>query len=142
MTQTAADPATELRAFMRAFKRRLREQADTGDLTMSQIAVVLRLEQGGAQTVSDLARAESVRSQSMGATVAALQALGFVSGAPDPADGRQTLIDLTPKTRDWIATGRAARQDWLTRAIDGELAPAEQAVLLAVLPLLRRIADA
>ena len=73
--------AQELRAFSSKLKRRLREQADVGDLTPSQTAVLLRLESGGPATSSSLARCEAMRPQSMGAVVAALEAAGLVAGA-------------------------------------------------------------
>jgi DNA-binding MarR family transcriptional regulator len=131
--------AQELRAFAGKLKRRLREQADVGDLTPSQTAVLLRLESEGPATTSSLARAEGMRPQSMGAVVAALEAAGLVVGAPDPADGRQTLLSLTDSCRDWLVLGRAARQDWLSRTIEARLSPDEQAQLAAAIPLLHRL---
>ena len=145
MTTSTDEPAPamrlaqDLRAINSKLKRRLREQADNGDLTPSQTAVLLRLEADGPATTSSLARAEGVRPQSMGATVAVLETAGLVSGAPDPADGRQTLLSLTDHFRRWVAQGRAARQDWLTRTIATRLSAAEQAELAAVIPLLQRL---
>lgn len=139
---SASALSAELRALVGQLKRRLREQADVGDLTPSQTAALVRLEQEGPLTTSALARAEGVRSQSMGETVAVLQAAGHVSGVPDPADGRQMLLSVTSASRTWIRAGRAARQDWLTRVIDRELSPAEQAELGRALILLRQIATA
>lgn len=130
--------ALELRAFSGKLKRRLRDQADVGDLTPSQTAVLLRLERGPA-TTSGLARAEGMRPQSMGAVVAALEAAGLVIGAPDPEDGRQTRLSLTEHCQRWITEGRAARQDWLARTIDARLSPQEQDQLAATLPLLERL---
>lgn len=138
----AATLAVDLRGLLAKLKRRLREQADVGDLTPSQISALIRLEREGPSTVSALARAEGVRSQSMGATVAALQAGGLVSGAPDPADGRQTLLSVTSACRERIVAGRTARQDWLTRVIDRELSPEERERLAGAVVLLKRIADA
>ena len=134
--------AADLRGIVAQLKRRLREQADVGDLTPSQSAAVVRLERDGPSTVTALARAEGVRSQSMGATTAALQAAGLVSAAPDPRDGRQTLLDLAPACRDWLAQGRTARQDWLTCVIDRELSCEEQDLLAQAVCLLRRIGRA
>jgi DNA-binding MarR family transcriptional regulator len=131
--------ALELRGFSAKLKRRLRDQADTGDLTPSQTAVLLRLESDGPATTSGLARAEAMRPQSMGAVIAALEAAGLVAGAPDPADGRQTLLSLTDHCRRWVAEGRAARQDWLSRTIDARLSPHEQDQLAAAIPLLQRL---
>ena len=131
--------AQELRAFAGKLKRRLRDQADTGDLTPSQTAVLLRLESDGPATTSSLARSEGMRPQSMGAVVAALEAEGLVAGSPDPADGRQTLLSLTGHFHDWIAQGRAVRQDWLSRTIEARLSPEEQQQLAAAMPLFQRL---
>jgi DNA-binding MarR family transcriptional regulator len=133
--------AEELRGFIGKLMRRLREQSDAGDLTPSQTAVLLRLESDGPATTSSLARMEGMRPQSMGAVVAALDAAGLVAGAPDPADGRQTLLSLTDHCRQWLSHGRAARQDWLSRTIEGRLSPEEQDRLAAAMPLLRRLID-
>ena len=137
-----AQLAVELHELVGKLRRRLREQADAGDLPPSQVAVLRRLEREGPMTVSALARVAGVRSQSMGATVAALQAAGLVSGTSDPADGRQTLLSLTPACRKWIRDNRAAKQDWLLRAIDAELNPRERQELARALVLLDRVVGA
>jgi DNA-binding MarR family transcriptional regulator len=140
-TARASALAAELRALFGKLKRRLREQADTGDLTPSQVSVLLRLEREGPATVSALARAEGMRPQSMGAAVAPLQAAGLVGGEPDPKDGRQTILSLTAACRKRIGEGRAARQDWLTRNIEAKFSPEEQEVLVKGVELLKRLAD-
>nr|WP_246408938.1 MarR family transcriptional regulator [Granulicella aggregans] len=108
---------------------------------MSQVAVLLRLEQDGAATVSSLARAEAMRPQSMSAIVTPLQESGLVRGVPDPSDGRQTLISLTPKYLKWLEEGRAARQDWLTTTISQKLSFQEQEKLREGLKLLARLIE-
>jgi DNA-binding MarR family transcriptional regulator len=133
--------AAELRALIGTLKRRLREQANAGDLTPSQVSVLLRLEKDGPATVSSLARAEGMRPQSMGSAIAALEAAGLVSGAPDPGDGRQTILSLTDACRKWVQEGRTARQDWLSRTIQTRLSPPEQNELAAAVALLRRLVD-
>ena len=131
--------AARLRALTSKLKRRLREHSDAGDLTPSQAAAVVRLHEDGPLTLSALSRAEGVRPQSMSATVAALEAAGLVEGAPDPADGRQALLSLTPACRTWLAEGRAARQDWLTRTLQARLSGEELAQLAGALELLERV---
>ena len=133
--------AGELRVALGKLSRKLREQARPGDYTWSQISVLVRLERDGPATVTTLARAEGVRPQSMGATVAGLQAAGLVSGDPDPADGRQTILSLTDACREWILANRAAREDWLFRAISTRFSLEEQAQLAASVALLERLAD-
>jgi DNA-binding MarR family transcriptional regulator len=133
--------ATELRALVGKLKRRLREQAAPGDLAPSQISVLLRLEREGPSTTSNLARLEGMRPQSMGTVIAPLEAAGLVNGAPDPADGRQTILSLTDACRKWIEEGRAARQDWLTRVLQTRLSPQEQDKLGEAVELLKRLVD-
>ena len=140
LAQSAA-LATELRATFGKLKRRLREQASVGDLTPSQISVLLCLEREGPATTSNLARLEAMRPQSMGAVIAALEAAGMVIGAPDPTDGRQTILSLTEACRRWVEEKRAARQDWLTRTIQARLSAAEQDRLMEAVELIRRLVD-
>jgi DNA-binding MarR family transcriptional regulator len=137
----ASGLAAELHALNGRLKRKLREQASAGDLTPSQAAVLRHLDRDGPTTVTALAKMEGVRPQSMGATVAGLEAMGFVKGAPDTNDGRQTILSLTPACRDIIRTGRAARQDWLLRAIQTKLSAEEQAQLAFALRLLGRLVE-
>src|ERR1700688_3053961 len=133
--------ASELRVLIGKLKRRLREEAHSGDLTWSQTAVLSLLEREGPATVTTLAKAEGVRPQSMGATVSVLEAAGLVSGAPDPGDGRQTMLSLTPACREMIKLRRAAREDWLFRAIRTKLAARELEQLAAGVELLKRLVD-
>ena len=133
--------AGELRVLISQLKRRLREQTHLGDYTWSQAAVLIRLESDGPATVSALARAEGVQQQSMGTTVAALEAAGLVKGSPDPTDGRQTILSLTDTCREIVKTNRAAKDDWLFRAIETKLSSAEQEKLAVALELLKRLAD-
>lgn len=133
--------AGELRVVLSKLKRRLREQAHAGDLTDAQKSVLLRLERDGPATVSMLARAEGVRPQSMRMTVAALETAGVVKGTPDPEDGRQTFIDLAPAFVKLLKTGRAAREDWLFRALQSQLSAREREQLAAAVRLLGKLAD-
>jgi DNA-binding MarR family transcriptional regulator len=137
----AAALATEIQKLGGKLKRRLRGQASAGDLTQSQIAVLAHLDQQGPTTVTALARMEGVRPQSMGATVSALEALGFVKGAPDPNDGRQTILSLTPSCVALINKVRAAKTDWLLQSIEQKLTLREQDQLAAALKLLHRLLD-
>jgi DNA-binding MarR family transcriptional regulator len=133
--------AADMRTVFRKLKLRYREHGGGNDLTPSQTSVVLRLEKDGSATVSSLARAEQMRPQSMSAVVAPLVESGLVKGAPDPGDGRQTLMSLTPKCLKLLQQGRAARQDWLTTRISQKLTVQEQEKLQAALALLTRLVD-
>jgi DNA-binding MarR family transcriptional regulator len=133
--------AQDLSIVTSKLKRRLREQADPGDLTISQISVMVRLEKDGPATASSLARSEGMRPQSLGAVIAGMEAADLVTGAPDPTDRRQTLLSLTDACRQLVQEARAAREDWLTRTIQTQLSPQEQGVLTTAVELLKRIVD-
>ena len=129
----------DLRGVLGRLNRRLRQQADVGDLTRSQLNVISHLERKGPTTVSDLARAEGMRPQSMGATVAALEDAGFLRRDHHPADRRKTAISLTDSAREQIAASRLVRQDWLQRALSRELTDEELEQVHRAVGLLSRI---
>jgi len=142
-----ADPETlhamaeDLRVLAGKLRRRLREEAHVGDFTPSQVQVLGLLEREGPATVTALARAQGMRPQSMGETLSVLKAAGLVSGAPDPNDGRQTVLSLTPAFRKKVKASRAAREDWLFRTIQTRFSAAEQQQLAIGVDLLKRLID-
>ena len=91
---------TELLSVTGQLTRRLRAVSNTRELTWSQVAIMARLEEAGPLTTADLARAESVKPQSMGGTLAAMEAEGLVERQPHPTDGRQILYALTDEGRE------------------------------------------
>jgi DNA-binding MarR family transcriptional regulator len=133
--------AGELRVAIAKLIRRWREQAQAGDFSESQKSVIRHLERDGQATVSTLAKAESVRHQSMRVTVASLETAGVVSGEPDPVDGRKTIFRLTPAFLKILKTGRAAKEDWLFRALQAQLTPREQEKLAAAVEFLNRLSE-
>ncbi|NVN12266.1 MarR family winged helix-turn-helix transcriptional regulator, partial [Nguyenibacter vanlangensis] len=72
LNPTGPDPtapealAMMLRVVTGKLKRRLREQAAQDGFNLSQLSVLSRLERAGPATISALARAEGMRTQSMG----------------------------------------------------------------------------
>jgi DNA-binding MarR family transcriptional regulator len=141
-SQDASALAAQLRILLGHVARRLRERDGFGDLTGSQKSVLLHLERDGPATVSALARAEGVRPQSMGATIAALEAAGVVIGAPDPSDGRQTIMSLTPAFVEKIKTGRALREDRLLKAIEANWSEKDRDDAVRAIELLERLFNA
>jgi DNA-binding MarR family transcriptional regulator len=138
-TELARTLAVEIRAIHRSLKLRVREHGGSKELTPAQVAVLARLETDGMSTVSSLARAEGMRPQSMREIVTPLQEAGFINGKPDPDDGRQTLMSLTPKCIKWIKDGRAASHDWLSQTISRKLSIQDQRTLRDALELLRKV---
>jgi DNA-binding MarR family transcriptional regulator len=97
--------------------RRVRAAAASHELSLAEAAVMARLAREGPATTADLARAESIKPQSMGTTIAALEEMGMVERNPHPTDGRQVLIALTAKGTAVRNVARDAKRTWLAQAI-------------------------
>jgi DNA-binding MarR family transcriptional regulator len=110
--------------------------------SLSQGAVLGRLDREGTRSIGELAVAECVRPQSMAQTVCDLEALGLIARRADPSDGRRVLVELTESGRETLSEDRRKREGWLARAITEDLSGEEQEVLRRAVTLLRRIADA
>ena len=131
--------ASDLRVVLGQLMRRLRAEHR---FSITQGAVLGRLDRERPQSVSDLAVAERVRPQSMAQTVGDLEADGLVERRPDPGDRRRALVFLTPAGRAVLVLEREQREGWLAGAISEQLSPGEQAVLADAVELLRRLAEA
>lgn len=118
--------AADVRVGFGKLKRRLRDEGGAAEVTPSQASALGQLEKLGPSTVTELAQAEGLRPQSMGATIAALEATGFVVGVPDPTDGRRTILSLSPMAVEKFSANRTAREGWLFHAIQETLTPEEK----------------
>lgn len=118
--------------------RRLRAVGGTHELSWSQTMVMARLAKDGRVTTADLARAEGVKPQSMGATIAALEEIGLVARRPHPTDGRQMTIELTAQGAAVRKTSKDAKQTWLMQAI-AQLDERERNTLFAAGEIIRRL---
>jgi DNA-binding MarR family transcriptional regulator len=121
-----------------ALIRRIRAAAASHELSLTESAVLGRLVKNGPSTIADLARAESMKPQSMGTTVAALEEMGFVQRKPHPTDGRQLNIEVTRKGAEVRASVRAAKHKWLAEAI-AQLEPGERDTLFEAGEILSRL---
>jgi DNA-binding MarR family transcriptional regulator len=130
--------SSELRVVLGALIRRLRAEHR---FPFTQGSVLGRLDREGTSSIGALAAAERVRPQSMAQTVADLLQAGLISRRPDPADGRRTLVELTPEGRRTLTADRRDREGWLSSAIASELSASERRQLAHAVELLRRIAE-
>jgi DNA-binding MarR family transcriptional regulator len=133
--------AGALRAAIGALVRRLRQVHVEGELTLSQSSALARLDRGGPTTSSALAKLEQISPQSMGATLAALEARGLIARSPDPQDGRRILLSVTAAGRHTVWSARTAKTERLAQALATGFTPAEVDRLAAAVPLLQRLAE-
>jgi DNA-binding MarR family transcriptional regulator len=130
----------DLAQAIRLLVRRMRAESGAHELSLTELAVLARLEREGPATTADLARAERVRPQSMGTTIGALEELGFIARKPHPTDGRQVYIELTAKGAALRQRTGEAKRTWLAQAI-ATLDDAERDTLFAAGRIVRRLAD-
>jgi DNA-binding MarR family transcriptional regulator len=134
-------PDTAVHDFVQAIGllvRRVRAAAASHELSLTEAAVMSRLATDGPATTADLARAESVKPQSMGSTIAALEDRGIVERKPHPTDGRQMNITLTAKGAAVRKSAKDAKLTWLTETI-GQLSDDERNTLFAAGEIIKRL---
>lgn len=131
----------DLRVAVGRIARRLRQAHEVGDVTLSEVSVLARLDRDGPNTANALAELERIRPQAMGVTLSDLEGRGLVRREADRLDGRKLLTSITDGGRKMLSARRSASAGRLGRALAEEFSAAEQRRLLAVLPLLDRLAE-
>jgi len=120
--------------------RQLRQLQAEGELSLSEASALKRLDRNGLTTVTELAQAEQISVQSMGTTLRALEARGFVKRRPHPSDGRrvflQSQIRHESAGRQAQRAGRAAG-----KGLSTGFSPLERRQLMIAAPLIERLAQ-
>jgi DNA-binding MarR family transcriptional regulator len=136
------DVAGAVQASVRLLIQRLRQtEAIEGDLSSPETSALARLDRTGPTSASELAKLERISPQSMGVTVGALEERGLVTRAPDPEDGRRSILTLTAAGAAFLRRRRGARSELLSHALAANFTAAEVKALAAAAPLLERLAE-
>jgi DNA-binding MarR family transcriptional regulator len=139
-------PVTEIAAALRVgvsqLVRRLRQTRTDDDLTLPETSALARLDRDGPTTSSEMAKREQISPQSMGATLAALEARGLLERRSDPRDGRRILLSPTDAGREVLRSRRGARVEKIAEALASGFTPDELETLRTAAPLLERLARA
>jgi DNA-binding MarR family transcriptional regulator len=132
--------AGDLRVALGRIVRRLRQEYGVGELTPAELSVLARLDQNGPCGPAALAEVEQVSQPVVCATLAGLQRKDLVRRDPDPRDGRRVMMSLTPAGRSRLTARRSALSQRVASTLAGQFTAAERAQLIAVIPLLQRLA--
>jgi len=134
--------AVRLAVAIKRLRARLREAAwGSGvELPIAQLAIIKRLRDGGPTTAAVLAAAEHVSHQAIAQNLAALKRAGLVRTAPDPSDGRKSLIHITAAGSRLFESAVASRDAWLAHAIEQTIPAGERPALERAILLLERLA--
>jgi DNA-binding MarR family transcriptional regulator len=115
-----------------------REHNGPGPLVL---AVLSRLCRAGTHTPKALAEAERVQLQSLTRVLGSLHERGLISRRPDPAVGRQSLVDITGEGLALLRGYSEDRERWLAESISETLSHTERELLRLAAELMIRVAD-
>jgi len=135
-----AELASSVRTSVGILVRRLRQKPIEGDLTLPETSALGRLRKGGPATAADLARQEQISPQSMGVTLAALEARGFIGREADPLDGRRVVLSVTPAGEQVLQDKRSAQVEHLAKVMATEFDEAELRLFAQAAGLIERLA--
>src|ERR1700746_1340654 len=139
--QDVHDIAAALRVSVGMLLRRLRQVRPDDELTLPESSALARLDRTGPATPGALAKVEQISPQSMGATLAALEARGLIARQADPGDGRRVVLSVTEAGLELLRNKRGARTEQLAQALSAGFTDAELRQLAAAAPLLERLAQ-
>lgn len=126
-SSTEHERAARLRLAITRVARRLRQEANA-DLSPSLTSALASIEGHGPVTPSELANCERVQRPTITRVLARLTELGLIERAADPADGRSTLVSITPSGRSLLGDLRSRRDAFLADRLS-KLPPEDRAVL-------------
>ncbi|GAB3609343.1 MarR family transcriptional regulator [Humibacter ginsengisoli] len=132
--------AGELRRAVSQVKRRMRSTRSS-ELSAPESSVLSRLDRNGSDNIAGLARWDQVTPQTMGSTVAALEARGFIQRQPDPDDGRRFVLSLTAAGARQLHDIRDAATHSIAVALREHLSPEEIRLIHDAAPLIERVAQ-
>src|SRR5437763_4538429 len=116
-TAAPAETITRLRLTVTRLSRRLRQQADVGELTPSRVSALSTVERYGPLTLTELAAAEQVQPPSMTRIVASLEDAGLVLRETDPSDRRSARVRITAAGSRVLNASRTKKNLYLARRL-------------------------
>lgn len=113
-----AESASRLRLAITRTARRMRQEAgsELGPLALAALATV---ERAGPLTPSELAIHERIKRPTATRVLARLEEEGLIDRAADPADGRSSIITVTPAGRALLKRLRGRKNAYLARRLEG-----------------------
>ncbi len=136
---TESERAARLRLAITRSARRLRQEANA-DLSPSLTSALASIETHGPVTPSELASCERVQRPTITRVLTRLDELELIDRAADPADGRSTLISVTPAGLALLHDLRTRRDAFLAARL-GRLSAEERATLDRASELLERLLE-
>lgn len=107
-------------------------------ITLTQLSAMASIHRAGELTLGELASRERVQPPSMTRVITTLHDHGLVVRRPDPTDGRQVLVSLTPSGVQILEEEAETREAWLADQIK-TLSDDERDTLIRASEILMRL---
>jgi DNA-binding MarR family transcriptional regulator len=117
----------------------MRQEASPG-LSPALTAALATVERHGPLTPSELAEVERIKRPTATRIAAALEREGLIARAPDPADGRVSLLSISPQGRNLLKRLRKRKNAYLSRRLR-ELPDADVEALEHAAEVLERLLE-
>ncbi|HET7591215.1 MAG TPA: MarR family transcriptional regulator [Solirubrobacterales bacterium] len=139
---TLSERAALLRTAIVRTSRRLRQEAaaETTGLTPTSVAALATIERHGPMTPSEIAAVERVKRPTITRTLGCLEREGLIDRAPDPADGRSSLVSVNGAGRERLRRLRKRKNAYLARRMR-ELSAREVETLAQAAEILERMRE-
>jgi DNA-binding MarR family transcriptional regulator len=138
--KTGHEQITELRTYIVALARRLRQSPRSASETWTGLMALGVIQRGGGHATPTQIAAELELRSNLAQLLRELDERGLIRRTPDGADRRKVRISLTEAGLALVTEARATRDDWLAGAMAACLTKDEQAQLIAAGDLIRRVA--
>jgi DNA-binding MarR family transcriptional regulator len=137
-----SERAAHLRTAIVRTARRLRQEAaaETTGLTPTSVAALATIERHGPLTPSEIAEIERVKRPTITRTLGCLEREGLIDRAPDPADGRSSLVSVNGAGRERLRRLRGRKNAYLARRMR-DLSPEEVETLERAAEILERMRE-
>jgi len=133
------EQAARLRLAVTRLARRLRQQGGT-ELGPASLAALASIERLGPLTPSALAEIERVQRPTAARILARLEEEALIDRAPDPTDGRCSLISISAEGRRTLKRVRSRKNAYLATRLR-ELPADDVATLERATEILERVLD-
>jgi DNA-binding MarR family transcriptional regulator len=118
--------------------RRLRREDEKTGLSPARLSALSVVTFAGPLRITDLARAEQVKTPTMTPIVAALERDGLITREADRRDARAAILRVTPKGQTLMTEGRARRVATLAGELR-TLSPKDRELLRRAAALMGRL---
>ncbi|MGF7230214.1 MarR family winged helix-turn-helix transcriptional regulator [Arachidicoccus sp.] len=131
--------AVALNSAIATLTRKLRKQAGKQPFSLTEQTTMALLYANKRMLPSELADAHHISAQAISQVLNRLYEQNCIVKTEDETDKRKVYISLNEEGKQKLTEMRAARSEWLGRAIEKELTEEEKAVLPAFITMLAKL---